>query len=106
MNKGRLEQLFALQKSNPSDTFILFAIAKEYMKLNEPETGLKYFRQLLENDPDYTGAYYHLGKLYESLNEVELARSTYEKGMKKCQQLGAQHDYSELAGALQLISEE
>lgn len=95
----RLEKLLDFLKTNPEDTFILFALAKEYEKMGKDTEALIYYDKLLETDEQYVGAYYHLGKLKERAGEVEAAFATYKKGMLVAQRAGDQHAYSELAGA-------
>lgn len=99
MPANRLEQLKALLKERPHDSFLLFALAKEYEKLGEPETALRYYLHLEEHDPAYVGTYYHLGKLYEQMDEAGLALQTYEKGIEAARRAGDQHAMGELAAA-------
>ena len=99
MPTERLEQLKALLEESPKEPFLLFALAKEYEKLGEPETALRYYLHLAEHDPGYVGAYYHLGKLYEQMGETGLALQTYEKGIEAARRAGDQHAMGELAAA-------
>ena len=95
-----------MYEENPTDSFVLFALAKEHQNLNENQTSLGYFQKLLKVDENYVGAYYHLGKLYESMEDLEKAMSTYRKGMQIAGDQGDQHARSELAGALMNIDED
>ncbi len=95
----RLKQLFAFLDNNPNDTFVLFAIAKEYEKLDDDEKALEYYLKLLEIDVNYVGAYYHLGKWYENQDLVKKAFFTYKEGMAIAKKAGDTHALSELAGA-------
>lgn len=99
MSTKRLDQLKAMLKESPHDAFLLFALAKEYEKLGEPETALRYYLHLEEHEPGYVGTYYHLGKLYEQAGEADLAWQTYEKGMEIARRAGDQHALGELAAA-------
>ncbi len=99
MNSPRLQQLQAFLADSPNDSFILFAIAKEYEKLNQTDQALAQYLLLLKNDPNYVGTYYHLGKLYEQKEAFEDAFFTYKKGMSIAKSQGDQHAFSELAGA-------
>jgi len=102
---NRLQVLQQLLRETPDDSFLLFAIAKEYEKLSQPQQALEQFRELVRKDPDYVGAYYHLGKLYEQLDQYDNALLTYTEGMKVAQKAGDQHALSELAGAKLNIEE-
>ena len=95
----RLKQLLDFKDASPNDTFILFALAKEYEKMGELDHALKQFLHLLEVDEKYVGTYYHLGKLYEQLGQPVETFSTYKKGMAVSQRQSDQHAYNELAGA-------
>lgn len=99
MTSNRLQQLFNFLQSSPGDSFILFAIAKEYEKLGDKEKALEYYLKLEETDPEYVGTYYHLGKLYEQFDKIKTAFFTYKKGMEIARKAGDQHSLSELAGA-------
>lgn len=99
MNTDRLSKLEAFLKDNPHDTFLLFAIAKEYEKLGQRENALNGYLALKEKDPDYIGLYYHLAKLYESTQKDLLALETYKEGIVLAQSLGDFHALSELNNA-------
>lgn len=99
MTNARLQQLLQFQKENPEDSFILFAIAKEYEKLKTYQQALSYYQKITTNDPKYVGVYYHLGKLFEQLDEPMQAFSTYKAGMEIARSIGDQHALGELAAA-------
>lgn len=99
MSTKRLEQLFRFLENSPNDSFILFAVAKEYEKLKDWENALAYYLKITLHDPDYVGVYYHLGKLYEVFQKPDKAFTTYKKGMEIAQKKDDHHAYSELASA-------
>lgn len=99
MSSSRLEQLLNFYKSSPEDSFLLFALAKEYEKLDQQSKALEHYLKLYQSDPQYIGLYYHLGKLYEQLGEPKKAWDTYTEGLDQAGQAGDQHARSELAGA-------
>lgn len=99
MSSNRLLQLLEMQEAEPSDTFVLFALAKEYEGLQEDSEALHYYHLLLEKDPLYVGAFYHLAKLYERQEALLEAVSTYERGIEVAKQLGDQHALAELQSA-------
>jgi len=96
MSSNRLEQLFDFLKATPNDPFILYAIAIEYIKQKDFDQALTYFQELLHQKPDYVGAYYHFGKLYEQLGQEDQALTIYRKGMAVAQQAHDMHAFSEL----------
>ncbi|MEM6967318.1 MAG: tetratricopeptide repeat protein [Bacteroidota bacterium] len=106
MESARLDQLFQFLKDRPDDSFVLFAIAKEYEGLDDENNAKSYYLKLINDHPDYVGTYYHLGKLYERAEAFELAEDTYQKGMKVAKAAGDRHAYGELMGAYEMISDE
>ncbi len=95
----RLELLKTMLTESPKDSFLLFAIAKEYEGLGDIQAALDFFLNLKKENPDYVGLYYHLGKLYEKNEKIEKAFFTYKDGMRIAKEQGDQHSLNELAGA-------
>lgn len=95
----RIPQLLAYLKDNPTDAFLQYALALEYIKSGDKETGKQYFEQLVEMHPDYVGTYYHLAKLYISMQMPEAAEQCYTKGIAVAQRLQDQHALAELQNA-------
>jgi tetratricopeptide (TPR) repeat protein len=106
MTANRLGMLLELLRESPHESFLLFAIAKEYEKTGDREQALQYYQRLERDDPDYVGTYYHLGKLYEQLQDTTAAFRTYTAGMDTARKLLDQHAYSELAGARLALGDE
>lgn len=96
MQVNRLEKLLDFIKNEPNDPFLKYALATEYLRLNQTEKALEYFENLVKNHADYTGTYYHLGKLYEALGRRDDAIATYETGMRITKEKRDNHAYSEL----------
>jgi tetratricopeptide (TPR) repeat protein len=102
----RLQRLLNFLEASPGDSFLLFAVAKEYEKEKDIKMALQYYIQLKTSDPDYVGLYYHLGKLYEQKEDFDTAVATYQTGMEVAKKQGDKHALSELAGAkLNLVDE-
>ncbi|MCO4291534.1 tetratricopeptide repeat protein [Solitalea sp. MAHUQ-68] len=100
MQISRLEQLQQFLVNEPNDSFLKYAIATEYLKLNDTDQALSYFTDLVSTDENYVGTYYHLGKLYEKLNRKTDAEATYKKGLIIARKAGNMHAASELQQAL------
>ncbi|MGZ3754145.1 MAG: tetratricopeptide repeat protein [Mucilaginibacter sp.] len=96
MEISRLDKLLEFIKNEPEDEFLKYALATEYLRLNEVEKALFYYEDLINNHPNYTGTYYHLGKLYEALNRKPEAIAIYEKGMQVTREKRDNHAFSEL----------
>jgi len=99
----RLQQLENFLKEDPNDTFLLFAIAKEYENGGDLARALEFYLKLKNTDAHYVGLYYHLGKLYARQNETDLAIETYETGMRVSKAANDTHAFNELRGALDEI---
>jgi tetratricopeptide (TPR) repeat protein len=105
MTISRLDQLLTFLKEEPDDPFILYAIATEYLKIDE-KTAWTYFEKLLRHHENYPGTYYHAGKLQEKTGNTEEAIRIFTKGIEICSKAGKRHAVLELKNALQMLSEE
>ncbi len=99
MDSSRLDKLKNFLESSPNDSFLLFAVAKEYETLGQLDQALKFYRDLKEKDPEYIGLYYHLAMLYEKIQEDMLALDTYKEGIALAKKAGDFHALSELNNA-------
>ena len=96
MQPNRLEKLIEFLKNEPEDPFLKYALATEYLRLNDSATALTYYEDLVTNHKEYVGTYYHLGKLYEALNRKEEAIKTYKDGIQVARAVRDNHALSEL----------
>jgi len=96
MPESRLEKLLEFLKNEPNDEFLQYALATEYLRLNNTGRALEYYEKLVTDHPDYVGTYYHLGKLYEALNRKPDAIKIYEKGMETALRKRDNHAFAEL----------
>lgn len=102
---SRIDQLLELLKSEPNDSFLNYALALEYIKLEEKEKARSIIETILKRDENYLGAYYQLGQLYEQLQQLEKARITYTRGIAIAQHQRNAKAAGELSTALLLIEE-
>lgn len=106
MQTDRLQKLLEFLKNEPDDEFLLYALATEYVRLNQTDTALSYYERLVRDHPSYVGTYYHLGKLYEALNRKQDAITTYENGMKIARAARDNHALSELQGVYNELNDD
>ncbi|MFA4870622.1 MAG: tetratricopeptide repeat protein [Pedobacter sp.] len=99
MQSTRLIKLLEFLESDPNDPFVLYALATEYNSSNDTEKALEYYLKLINDHPDYVGTYYHLGKLYQKLEQTDSALEIYQKGMLAARAKRDMHAFSELQGA-------
>ena len=95
-----------MEKQKPDDAFVKFAIAQEYVGMNDDTTALVHFKSLLETQPGYLPLYYQLGKLYERLEELKSAADIYAKGVIIAKAANDIKTAGELNEALILLEDE
>lgn len=100
----RIERLKEFLKANSRDSFVLHALALEYIKLGDEAEARRLFESILENEPGYIGSYYHLAKLLERVGETDTAIKVYEKGMEQARKAGDNHTLSELRSAFEELT--
>ena len=100
MANHRLSSLIALQRQDPGDPFLRYAIGLEYLK-NDPQRALEYFDRLLAEQPDYLPVYYQAGALLAELGQRERADGVYRRGIEEAKKQGEQKTLHELKGAYQ-----
>ena len=103
MNKSRLETLREFLNSNPTDAFVRYGLAQEYLKQGDAGTAVEEFRELLRGNPNYAAAYYHCGQALQKLGRLDEARQTYLQGIDVTGRLGDLHAKSELEAALGML---
>ena len=92
----RLDKLLEFFKNEPNDEFLKYALATEYLSLNQTDKALAFYEDLVANHPAYVGTYYHLGKLYEALGRKDEAIKTYQAGMVAARDKRDNHALAEL----------
>lgn len=94
----RLQQLHYYLDQNPGDPFLIFAIAKEWER-EDSEKALHTYLELRAKHPDYTGLYYHLGKLYAARGASAQAAVIFDEGIEIARSQGDRHAENELRNA-------
>ncbi len=94
--KNRLESLLELYKKDPTDSFLNYGIALEYMSAGDYEKAEHFLKKLLEGDPAYVPAYMQYAQLREKQNRIEEAKQIYNKGIKAAQNSNDQKSANEM----------
>jgi tRNA G10 N-methylase Trm11 len=102
MENARIAQLLTYVAEEPNEPFNLYALALEYLKLDELK-ALAYFEKLTQDFEQYVPTYYHLAKLYEAREEIEKAKVIYQKGLLISELQKNTHAHQELQKAYQLL---
>ena len=78
----RLDLLLGILKETPTDSFVIFAIAKEYENIGNQNEAIQYYEKLYQLDPNYVGLYFHWGKIHEEINDSDKAIDIYSIGIE------------------------
>lgn len=98
--KPRLDSLLEMLDKEPGDTFLLYGIALEYLSANQEEEAEKYFKEILEIDPDYVPAYMQYANLKVNLNEIDEAKMLLRKGIQSAKKSNDNKAKSEMEDLL------
>ena len=99
MQNDRIRRLQTMLENDPLDVFLQYALAMEFKNENDPESAINYLEAVRNQDPDYLGVYYQLGKLYEAKEQPALAIAVFEDGIKRAAALQDLHTLAELKNA-------
>lgn len=102
----RIAKLKEFLEANPNDSFVGHALALEYVKAGDDERARALFENVLLENEEYIGSYYHLAKLLERNDEKENAMKWYERGMLKAKEAGDTHSFNELRAAYEDLMDE
>ncbi|MDI9358049.1 MAG: hypothetical protein QM528_03775 [Phycisphaerales bacterium] len=102
----RLAKLQEFLKERPHDAFLRHAMALEYIKQGNDTLAIAVLENLLQEQPQFVGSYYHLAKTHERLSHNEEAIKWYQAGIKIAQDVKDTHALNELRQAYaDLLSE-
>lgn len=97
---SRIDTLKSILNQNPDDEFSKYAIALEYISMNETDNAEKFLKELIQSSPSYLATYYQYGKLLEEKGEIEEARKIYNQGIFVAVSQNDLHTRTELQDAL------
>ena len=78
----RIEVFRQMLADDPSNTMVMFGLAKEYEKLGHHAEVIKLLEQYLENGVDEGNAYGVLANAYAQTGDRQRAIETYQKGIE------------------------
>lgn len=85
-----------MRSEDPQNSFVLFALAKEYEGEGNPTSAIELMEELRRHDPLYTGLYYHLASLYKQTGQSLKCREVLTIGINVCEAHRQSHDLAEL----------
>jgi tetratricopeptide (TPR) repeat protein len=103
MATNRLQILQQMVSQDPNNAFARYGLAMEYANTGNLEQAVTEFQNLLQQNSDYSAAYFHGGQTLEKLGRVDEARSMYEKGIEVTTRKGDAHTRAELEAALSVL---
>lgn len=98
-----MRQLQEMLHRQPDDPFLLYGVAMEHKKADEPDLSLEYFAKVLARDPNYCYAYYQKAQVHESLGDVKAAKRSLREGLEAAARSGDEHARQEIEAALELL---
>ncbi|MFN8280569.1 MAG: hypothetical protein U0V49_09830 [Saprospiraceae bacterium] len=93
---NRKSQLEFMRSEDPQNSFVLFALAKEYEGEGNAIAAIELMEELRRQDPLYTGLYYHLASLYKQTGQTLTCREILMTGINVCETHRQAHDLAEL----------
>jgi hypothetical protein len=97
---NRLDYLIQLHIEQPNDPFLIYGIALEHKKTNDPEAST-YFEKLLVSFPDYLPTYYQAAEYFIENNKMDVALTIYDTGIELASTLNEMKTLAELKNAKQ-----
>ncbi len=78
---NRISKIEHMLSEQGRDAFLLFALAKEYDAVGKEKKSIDLYEELLDSEPEYLGAYYHLAELLYRTDQIDLATTVAETGI-------------------------
>ncbi len=100
---SRRQQIEGLLADDPDDTFLNYALAKEFVGEGEIEAGIAAFDRVLQLDPNYVPAYFQKGQTLATEGEVEAARDVLIRGIAVAEQVSDAHAAGEMTAYLDTL---
>lgn len=101
MQTKRLDKLLLMLEIQPNDSFLIYAIALEYLAEGQEEKAKSSFETLLKEHPDYLPVYYQAGIFYADRGEEDKALELFKKGMELAKAKNDIKTYNELKEMLE-----
>jgi tetratricopeptide (TPR) repeat protein len=97
----RIAMLTEVLTANPGDSFARYGLAMEYSKAGQIEQAMREFKTLIENNPDYTPAYFMAAQALSSASRVDEAKRWLVDGISSAIRTGNTHAQSEMTAMLE-----
>ena len=99
----RMNKLRAMLEKQPDDAELLYCLAMEYKKVDDPAKAVECLDRVLRVDPGYCYAYYQKGHALEELGDADAAANVYREGIAAARRVGDAKAEGELSQALTIV---
>ncbi len=96
--QNRIEVFKQMLETEPTNTMVLFGLAKEYEKIGQPAEVIELLEKYLAAADDEGNAYGMLAKAYEQTGDRVRAKAAYERGVSASNA----HGHPSMAGDYQM----
>jgi predicted Zn-dependent protease len=86
--QNRIDVFKQMLEADPSNTMVMFGLAKEYEKLGQNDEVIALLEGYLAQTDDEGNAYGMLAKAYDATGDREKAKSALERGISAAQAHG------------------
>ena len=104
--KSRLEQFKEFVEMDPDDTFSRYALALEYMGVEQFDDAVSHFREVLKLDPTYSAAYFQAAIASRKSDSNDQAIDFLTRGIEAAEKKGDWHTRDEMKALLSEIQSE
>jgi Tfp pilus assembly protein PilF len=101
--KSRKQQLEEMLALDPSDPFLRYGVAMEYVSEGDDESAVARFRTMFNDCPDYVPAYLQAGQALLRLGQSAEAADVFHKGINIARRQGDTHAAEEMQGFIDSI---
>jgi tetratricopeptide (TPR) repeat protein len=102
LEQSRIDILKQMIEQNPGNSFARYGLAMEFANSGDLESAVREFDSLVNDDPNYSAAYFHGGQALEKLGRLDQARDYYRRGIEVTRD---PHARGELEAALDILGE-
>ena len=99
-SREQLEQLLA---DDPTDVFLVYAVAMAWASEGDADQAIERLGKLLEEQPDYVPAWFQRGQLLAGADRVQEAREVLVEGIGVARRVGDAHAEGEMAEFLESL---
>ena len=82
MSQQRIDLINEMLDKNPSDSYLRYAYAMEYLEKGDDDFALKQLETLIKLDKTHVATYPILGKLLEAKGKTKKAIDLYQSGLE------------------------